>query len=150
VARERQPAPGLGRRLRAAIIVAARNDEIAAKKVELARELNVSTRTLDRMVAEKRWPSDWEIGRLAELLDVPEGFLRSGFRPDPAEGDRSVATQLPTDLVSWLEALEEHVDQLRQWSVEDGARLARVERLLDADAEPPPVRHIGSRSDSRR
>ncbi len=135
----------LGRHMKAALVLAGMTlSELAA---EVQGELQIGRGTLERIMQGKRIAKPYEIREIARALGVPEAFLLEG----PAAAAGAVgATRLPTDLVSWLEALEEHVDQLREWAVEDGARLARVERLLDADAEPPPVRHIGSQSDSRR
>lgn len=116
VAPERQPSPGFGRRLRAAIIIAAnRNEDIAATKLALARELNVSTRTLDRLVAEKRWPSEWEVDRLASLLEVPDWFLRSGFTVDGSAADEERLT---------LERLDHRLESLEA-EMTEAVRLTR-------------------------
>ncbi len=65
-----------GRRVRAALVL--RDRTIA----DVAPELNVSARTLERVLQGRRQARDWEIARLAELLEVPETFLRSGFDPE--------------------------------------------------------------------
>jgi hypothetical protein len=74
------PAPGFGRRLRAAIILAVdAQNEVPRLKASVAEQLNISPRTLERMILDQRRPNDWEIRQLAELLKVPEWFLREGF-----------------------------------------------------------------------
>jgi transcriptional regulator with XRE-family HTH domain len=79
---ERLPEPEeVGRRIRAALVLAGKSAE------EVAPELNVSARTLERVVAGKRQARDWELRRLAELLDVPEWFLREGLGGQPTESE---------------------------------------------------------------
>jgi|GEM_PF-2706440 transcriptional regulator with XRE-family HTH domain len=51
---------------------------------EVAVELNVSRKTLERTIRGERDPRPWETRRLAELLDVPEAFLQDGLDPGRA------------------------------------------------------------------
>lgn len=114
-----------------------RNEDIGKKKAEIARELNVSTRTLDRMVSEKRWPSDWELERLGFLLDVPPEFLLSGFggvTPSDPPGDALEA------LGRRLEELEARVEQTRTL-VAEGFGLQDRLRELEAERLPPRADH---------
>jgi hypothetical protein len=126
--------PGFGRRLRAALVLSAGNDEIAALKTELARQINVSPRTFDRIIADERWANDWETEQLSRLLDVPEAFLRSGFQT-PEDGgaqadDDPVLVELRAldrklDLANVdqrLKFIEESLRRLEAATVESPAR----------------------------
>jgi predicted DNA-binding transcriptional regulator AlpA len=46
---------------------------------ELARELNLSRRTLDRTLKGERQPREWETARVEELLGLPDWFIRYGI-----------------------------------------------------------------------
>jgi hypothetical protein len=46
---------------------------------DAAPELNISSRTFERLLYGQREARDWEIKRLAELTAVPEWFLREGL-----------------------------------------------------------------------
>lgn len=107
MARARQ-IPGFGRRLRAAIALEAKHQRDTGRvKARVAKELNVSTRTLERMVLDQSPPNDWEVARLAEVLQVPEWFLREGFNgADAGEEDlATVAGELLQEIVALREDL---------------------------------------------
>lgn len=78
----------VGRHVQAAILLAGRTLD------DVAPELNISRRTLARAVAGERQLRDWELKRLAELLPVPEWFLREGFAGEPAGDERSELAEL--------------------------------------------------------
>lgn len=71
----------IGRRIRAAFVLAGKAPR------DVAPELNVSLRTLDRVIAGDRQPREWELRRLAEILGAllvsnrrTSGRARPGWR----------------------------------------------------------------------
>lgn len=128
MARRRQvPLPGFGRRLRAAIVLTAGAEvEISRLKDDLARELNFSVRTLDRLINEQRWPNDFEIERLGTLLDVPAWFLERGFEED------AESSQLGALTGTLMTALDRKIDEL-------SPRLSAIEAAIHDLAARLPV-----------
>jgi transcriptional regulator with XRE-family HTH domain len=83
------PGDEWGRRVRAALVLRGCDAD------DLARELNISRRTLDRMIAGKRAPRDWETARIEELLELPKWFIRDGLERPLAQGvESSVAVPI--------------------------------------------------------
>jgi hypothetical protein len=74
-------ARAVGRRVRAALALAERSLE------DVAPELNISTRTLGRVLSGERQLRDWELRRLSEILRVPDWFLREGLEGQPTLDD---------------------------------------------------------------
>lgn len=72
--------PEWGRRVHAAVVL--RDWKLDA----LAEELNVSRRTLKRVIDGDRRLRPWEVARINELLGLPEWFLRDGLAPPPTRG----------------------------------------------------------------
>lgn len=108
-----------GRRIRAALALA------GVTSPQVAAELNLSSRTLDRVIAGQRQARDWELRRLSELLDVPEWFLREGFAGRPSDEEvahthfgelrdevRALDRKLDVELFDRLSRLEEELRQL--------------------------------------
>lgn len=62
-----------GRHVRAALLLSGRSPD------DLAVELNISRKTLERTIRGERQPKDWETTRAAELLDVPAWFITDGL-----------------------------------------------------------------------
>lgn len=46
---------------------------------DLARELNISRRTLERAMNGERAPRDWETERIEQLLELPDWFIPYGI-----------------------------------------------------------------------
>jgi transcriptional regulator with XRE-family HTH domain len=67
----------LGRRIQAAVVLSGRTLD------DVASELNVSGKTLTRIMKGQREPRDREIQMLIRALDVPEWFLREGLAGAP-------------------------------------------------------------------
>jgi hypothetical protein len=99
----RTDTPALGRRIRAALVLAGRTPQ------DVAPELNISSRTLERTIQGQRMAREWEIDRLAELLAVPDWFLRDGFAGAPPAGaDAEVERAIGAAVTR---ALDQLVDQ---------------------------------------
>jgi hypothetical protein len=92
----------IGRRIRAAFLLSDKAPE------DVAPELNVSTRTLERVMAGTRQARDWELRRLSELLEVPEWFLREGLAAQPTP-DKIREGEL-AELRRQLEDLDRKID----------------------------------------
>jgi transcriptional regulator with XRE-family HTH domain len=88
----------IGRRIRAALALAGKASS------DVAPELNISTRTLDRTIAGERLPREWELRRLADLLPVPAWFLLGGFEGLPTVDDPTAAA------LTEIRALDRKID----------------------------------------
>jgi excisionase family DNA binding protein len=86
ISNERQDPAGdaWGRRVRAALVLRNYDPD------DLARELNISRRTLDRMLVGLRKPKAWETARVEELLELPPWFISHGV---PRVVEPSVAVE---------------------------------------------------------
>jgi hypothetical protein len=99
-------AKGFGLRLQAAIVLSRSSIQALAARIakeqregKISRDYKLSESTLARMSRGERPPTDWEVGLIARLLDVPESFLREGFAGAPAQteaGGVDAAAALPT------------------------------------------------------
>lgn len=113
VNRPLEPA-AVGRRIRAALVLAGRSP------LEIAPELNISARTLDRTLSGQRQAREWELQRLAELLEVPYWFLLRGFEGLPLDSAATQETELRAldakidrDVIPRLEDLAMEIRALR-------------------------------------
>ena len=103
----------LGRRIRAALVLADRTAD------DLAAEVGMSLSTLGRVMQGRRAVRTGEVEALARALGVPEAFLREGFDGAPARqpdrDDRVVDAidRLRDDLRERDERLERGLAQLR-------------------------------------
>jgi plasmid maintenance system antidote protein VapI len=104
-----------GLRIKAALAIRGRTS------AEVAPELNISGRTLERIIAGTRTAREWELHRLAEVLDVPPWFIEEGLegrRQDPALGDvldvaKNIERKLDVDdLAGRLKLLEAEISRL--------------------------------------
>jgi transcriptional regulator with XRE-family HTH domain len=75
--REASEMTGFGRRVMAARVLA------GLSQAQLAAALNISEKTLQRLLAGKREIKDVEMAALPAVLGVPEWFLRRGFGGAP-------------------------------------------------------------------
>lgn len=108
--------PELPRRIAAAIVLSGK------KTTELAPELNISARTLERVISGERLAREWEVHRLAEILEVPLWFFREGWA--------GAARPTDDDRLSELERTIDRLDRKLQ-GLDVGDRLAVVERMLE-------------------
>jgi hypothetical protein len=65
---------------------------------DVAADLNISGKTLMRAMTGQREFRHREIGRLAEILDVPEWFLRDGLRGGPSLDVADALARLSEDV----------------------------------------------------
>lgn len=100
--------PEFASRLRAALAL---RDETAAEfSQRVPPHYRLSRSTIDRTLQGRRAPNEWEVPLFAELLDVPEWFLRDGF---PAETESAtiegadLASERHDEVVQLLEELAE-------------------------------------------
>jgi transcriptional regulator with XRE-family HTH domain len=116
------PDPEMRLRIGAALVLADK------KPADVAHELNISARTLERVIAGDRLPREWEVQRLATILEVPLWFLMEGFAgaSRPTEDDR----------LSELERLAGGIDRKLD-RLDVGARLAAIESELHALQRSP-------------
>lgn len=118
--------PELPRRIDAAIVSAGR------RPADVAPELNVSARTLERVIAGTRLPREWEVKRLAEVLEVPMWFLTEGFAgaARPSEDDRLA------ELARKIDGLDRKLDVMdsadRLTAIEEQLRELARARALEA------------------
>jgi transcriptional regulator with XRE-family HTH domain len=104
-----------GRRVRAALALAGKTPE------EVAPELNISARTLGRVIAGERQLREWEVQRLATVLEVPPWFLTHGL----AGADRPSEDDRLSDLERMVTSIDKKLDTL-----DTGDRLAAIEAEL--------------------
>jgi transcriptional regulator with XRE-family HTH domain len=99
-----------GRNVSAALVLAGLRME------DVAPELNISVRTLNRTLHGLRQPRPWEMKRLAEVVGAPESFLRGGLGPDgvaaPAQSDIAQRLEQIRELRRGLDAEEQWLRQL--------------------------------------
>ncbi len=96
--------PEWGRRVRAAAVL--RGWELDA----LAVELNVSRRTLNRMIDGTRRPRPWEVARINKLLELPEWFLSEGLDGRPTSGSEVTAE---ASVLATLDRIERSLREVR-------------------------------------
>jgi transcriptional regulator with XRE-family HTH domain len=95
-----------GQRIKAALVLAGRTAE------EVAPELNVSGRTLNRIIAGERQAREWELDRLADVLAIPAWFLRDGLVQPPADSDdelRDLQARRHDEVVRRLDGIDEQL-----------------------------------------
>jgi hypothetical protein len=104
------------------------------KPADVAPELNISGRTLERVIAGDRLPREWEVQRLATILEVPLWFLMEGFAgaERPTEDDR----------LSELERLLAGVDRKLDLAPASDQRLESIENELRQLVEALRVREV--------
>lgn len=110
---------GFGQRVKAGLVLA---DKTAA---EVAPALNISARTLERVMQGKREPREWEIQQLALQLAIPEWFLRDGFSGNGLSEvpDRD---ELLRRLAESQERLAEDMAELRRLVASGRSRVPRA------------------------
>lgn len=118
----RNSAPMWGRNVRAAMVLAGRSLD------DVALELKISRKTLERTIRGQRLPRHHETTALAEALDVPESFIENGL------GQESYGRPSPTDLLRTPEAFLSRTD-LRELGLERRA-VDSVFRALPVIALP--------------
>ena len=96
-----------GRNVRAALVL--RNLDVA----DLAPQLNISRRTLERTMRGEREPRPWETSRIEELLGLPAWFIREGI--DGLVPDDEAFSRLRLT-IERLEALLDVLDPKREKS----------------------------------
>lgn len=108
VPRKASEVTAFGRRVAAGRVLA------GLSHAELARALNMSEKTLQRLLAGKREIKDKEMVALQEALGVPDWFLRNGLRPGrPNDRDGTdVDRRRHDEIRTRLSAIEEQLREL--------------------------------------
>lgn len=108
-----------GRRVRAALALSGRSID------DVVPELNISRKTLERAMRGERTPREWETRRLAELLDIPEWFLREGLDGHAEAADREAQLAAQLDRVAQLADRFEHLEGTLTGIAADVAEIKR-------------------------
>jgi transcriptional regulator with XRE-family HTH domain len=122
----------LGLRVRAALVLSGR--ELS----DVAEELNISVRTLARVMAGNRQLREWELQRLAALTETPEWFLREGFAGQPKETAAAPDEQLQ-ELKRRIDALLEALGKIGEFTraADVLGALLRERPGVSAEDRPP-------------